>query len=323
MSVECFAQRLLNPFRGAMYTIKYGGAEAVTTDGLRWDIYVANDALLDNFFDTSRIQISDIRYGSWSAVRGLKRGPLYPSEDFRQMEEQGAVVYEHLLRIHRDIPFPFKDRFELWLLDTNGRPLALLHSAVAENDLALDLAPEWSTGFAARDRFVTPVAQELGLASRHLAASDYLARYINGRAGKEPCAQWFWRDKDGTGRGLEGIRLPPELEGRTVDREMFPALFLSEAGHDDAHRRLIEDFRDWQAVWLLVLPQITPALRRHLEQCVRRQSVLVESQYRLYPDIIDDSAIKAARVEAVLCRGEPGQIESEELAHSIDFGEDE
>ena len=61
MSVECFAQRLLNPFRGAMHTIKYGGAEAVTTDGVEWDIYVANDALLDDFFDTSRMQISDIR----------------------------------------------------------------------------------------------------------------------------------------------------------------------------------------------------------------------------------------------------------------------
>mgnify|MGYP001087937616 CR=1 FL=1 len=42
MVIECYAQRLLNPFRGAMLTIRYEAAEAVTLDGLRWDIYVAN-----------------------------------------------------------------------------------------------------------------------------------------------------------------------------------------------------------------------------------------------------------------------------------------
>ena len=33
MLIECFAQRLLNPFRGAMHTVKYDVAEAVTVDG--------------------------------------------------------------------------------------------------------------------------------------------------------------------------------------------------------------------------------------------------------------------------------------------------
>ena len=47
MQIECYAQRLLNPFRGVVHTIRYQSAEAVTTDGVEWDIYVANDALLD------------------------------------------------------------------------------------------------------------------------------------------------------------------------------------------------------------------------------------------------------------------------------------
>ena len=33
MSIECFVQRLLNPYRGVMHTIRYAAAEAVTLDG--------------------------------------------------------------------------------------------------------------------------------------------------------------------------------------------------------------------------------------------------------------------------------------------------
>ncbi len=38
MAVECYAQRLLNPYRGTMHVIKYEAAEAVTLDGVHWDI---------------------------------------------------------------------------------------------------------------------------------------------------------------------------------------------------------------------------------------------------------------------------------------------
>jgi hypothetical protein len=129
MQIECYAQRLLNPFRGAAHTIRYRSAEALTTDGVEWDIYVANDALLDGLGRAGkRAQISDIRYGHWSAETGLKRGPLFPSDDFRRLEDMGAVVYENLLTMHRAVPFAFLDQFELWLLDRRDRPLALLHA---------------------------------------------------------------------------------------------------------------------------------------------------------------------------------------------------
>jgi hypothetical protein len=117
MSIMCYAQRLLNPFRGAINCIRYQSAEAVTRDGLRWDIYVSNDRLLEGMDTDRRVQISDIRYGSWSLESGLKRGPLYPSDDFKYLEHLGANVYEHLLEVHDRILFAFQDRFEFWLLD--------------------------------------------------------------------------------------------------------------------------------------------------------------------------------------------------------------
>jgi len=127
MQIECYAQRLLNPFRGVVHVIRFQSAEAVTTDGVEWDIYVANDALLDGLGRAGRrAQISDIRYGHWSLEKGLKRGPLFPSDDFKRLEEMGAEAYRHLLKVHRDVPFAFRDAFELWLLDRDARPLARL-----------------------------------------------------------------------------------------------------------------------------------------------------------------------------------------------------
>lgn len=40
MPIRCYAQRLLNPFRGVKNVIEYQAAEAVTVDGLHRDIYV-------------------------------------------------------------------------------------------------------------------------------------------------------------------------------------------------------------------------------------------------------------------------------------------
>ena len=76
MTIEFFSQRLLNPFRGITCTIRYKSAEAVTTNGRHWDIYVRNELLLDDVDLEQRHKVltNDIRYGSWSAKQGLKRG---------------------------------------------------------------------------------------------------------------------------------------------------------------------------------------------------------------------------------------------------------
>jgi hypothetical protein len=306
MRVECFAQRLLNPFRGAMHTIRYQAAEAVTLDGVHWDIYVANDQLLAGLHGGRRAQISDIRYGSWSPEKGLKRGPLYPSDDFRRMEEMGAVVYEHLTQVHDQVPFPFKDRFELWLLDTNYQPLALLHSVVEERQADVDVSIEWSAGYLAREQFTSPATRRLADRMRPSeAASDYLTRYVNARAGDRPAAQWFRRAADGAGVGLRAIQLAGELVGRTLAAPAFPPLFLAGDEHDVAHRCLINDFHAWQAPWLLVLPALDRATRDALEKQARQRAFLVQTQYRLYPEFVDESAIQAALVEAMLRRSQP------------------
>lgn len=297
MHIDCYAQRLLNPFRGAMHTVKHAAAEAVTTDGVHWEIYVSNELLFD---DAERAQyhaqIDDIRFGSWSLAHGLRRGPRKSTDDFHCLEVLGAMVYEQLRHIHDRVPFAFSDDRELWLLDTAGQPLALLASALDETGLEPDAGIEWHAGYAAAERFASPAGGRLAGGN----AADYLTRYVNACAGRTPGAQWFRRHADGSGRALAGIDVPARLAGRTLPATAFPPLLLATAGHDDGHRELIEDFLAWQAVWLLTLPTLAPDTRRRLEREARRQAALVEHHFRLYPHTIDADAITAARVEAVL-----------------------
>ena len=302
MSVQCIAQRLLNPYRGVMHTIRYAAAEAVTLDGAHWDIYVSNDALLEGLTVNRWTQITDIRYGSWSLAQGLKRGPLYPSDDFMRMEEMGAMVYEYLTRMHQQVPFALQDPIELWLLDSAQQPLALLSSVLTESAIDLDEPIVWRAGYTAAEHFKSPTLAQMGITTEPPA--EYLTRYINGRAGAQPVAQWFRRYADGSGLGLSCIGADSTLEGRNLPAPAFPPLLLATTGHDAAHTDLIADFLVWQAPCLLSLPTLEHATRQQLEQQARQQALAVEKQYRLYPKIIDPSAIKAALVEAVLCRSQ-------------------
>lgn len=302
MTVQCYAQRLLNPFRGAMHIIRYASAEAVTTDGVHWDIYVSNDALLRDLPQDCRVQTSDIRYGSWSAAQGLKRGPINLYRDFLVMEEMGARVYEHLLQVHEQVPFPYADRFELWLLDRAGEPLALLASACTEQEATLEQTPHvWHAGFAARERFrSTALGAHHGRSDGQHNAADYLASYVNGRAGPLPVVQWFRREADGTGYGLGSSDPAIAAEGRTLAASEFPVFLLSERGHDAEHTRLIHDYHAWLAPWLLLLQGLDVDTRARLERQARAQAREVARQHRLYPMVVDQGQINAALVEAIL-----------------------
>lgn len=58
MDIERYAQRLLNPFRGAVHALRHASAEAVTADGVHWDIYVSNDELLHGIDQARHVTVS-------------------------------------------------------------------------------------------------------------------------------------------------------------------------------------------------------------------------------------------------------------------------
>jgi hypothetical protein len=307
MQIECYAQRLLNPFRGVVHTIRFQSAEAVTTDGIEWDIYVANEALLDGLGRAGkRAQISDIRYGHWSAEKGLKRGPLFPSDDFRRLEDMGAVVYEHLLKMHREVPFAFRDQFELWLLDRSEQPLALLHSVRTHSETDTRPPLDWRAGMVAQERF-----RSAAVAGSSDAAGTYLTHYINSLT--SGVAQWFCRADDGAGLGLHTMKGGDALRGRVLGADAFPPLFIATAGMDAAHARLVHDYHAWQAPWMLLLPHLDRATRRALEAFACQQAESIDKHCRLYPEVVDRPALLAARVEAALVRSQPQAQKQDEV----------
>jgi len=313
MKLECYAQRLLNPFRGVMNIIAYQGAEAVTTDGLHWDIYVRDTELVEDLANSNKIQTSDIRYGSWSAAQGLKRGALYPSDDFRILEHRGAVVYEQVLRRHRQVPFPLRDNLELWLLDSDHQPLALLDSAVREEDIELDCHIDWRAGQECRRTFCSAAMQALAQDDGAPAsAGEYLTRHINSLAGAAPRAQWFRRTPDNAGEGLPGINLAPQLCGRRVAAEAFPRFFVREHSHDNPHRQLIQDFIAWQAPCLLLLQDLSRSRRARFEQLARARALAVDKHFALYPELVDEDTLNVARVEAALRRDRPDNTQPDD-----------
>lgn len=312
MLFRSYAQRLLNPFRGVMNIIECQGAEAVTTDGRYWDIYVRDTSLVEDLANGNKVQTSDIRYGSWSRKDGLKRGAIYPSDDFKVLEHRGALVYEYLLKHHNDVPFPLEDSLELWLLDEDKLPLGLLDSVVREEDIELDGPIDWRVGRECRKHFHTPLIQDLmGTAKTEASAGKYLTRYINQRAGEPSQAQWFRRKQDRSGEGLPGINLDTELEGRRLPDTAFPAYFLREDDRSEPHRKLIQEFLAWQSPCLLLLQNLDASVRRRFEQLATSRALSVDQQYRLYPAILDEAAIQAARVEATLRRNDVKEDEEE------------
>lgn len=313
-TICCYAQRLLNPFRGVTNTVRYQSAEAVTMDGVHWDIYVANDALKQGLDSSHNIQISDIRYGSWSRQQGLKRGPIFPSDEFRRLEHMGAVVYEHLLQLDDSLPFGLRDDYEFWLLDERRKPLALLNSAVFEDDIEPDQLVDWRAGQLCYHSFRSDYfdnSSRLQQLAGSLSAGEYLTRYINSLAGERPSARWFYRNASGEGEAMYGNNVDAAFCERTLAAEEFPAYYVASA--DETHGALIADFNDWQAPWLLLLESLDVAERMRLEQQARKRALEVDKQYRLYPDVADDAAIRAARVEALIRRSQPAPVSQEDI----------
>lgn len=323
MVMHSFSQRQLNPYRGVVRVIRHGGAEAVTQDGWHWDLYVSNQALLDDMGEEAnahrhRVLVSDIRFGRWSPDQGLKRGPIYPSDDFRRMEQEGAALFAYLREVHEAPVFPFADIYELWLLDAQLRPLALLASVSDMSEMDLDLPLAWRVGDAARANFSCDGMEN---------PAETLAAQVRLLATLQPAAIWVQRETgvygNGDGSVLERIsadggkrkqlaNLPTRLPASA-----FPRYFLAETGHGESFAALARAYLDWQAPCLLMLPSLPREERCRLEMLARSQAAQVEKHHRLYPECVDAAQIQAARVEAMLCRAQPLHTEEYGFASMV------
>ncbi len=306
MPVNCYSQRILNPFRGVMNIISIGGADAVTIDGINWTLYIHDsfDCPTDDpeeFFET---EMPDIRLGDWSKEAGLRRSPLIASYHYAEIQAIGNALLDAVQQYSDLCPYPFEDKYELWLLDKNtGEPLALLDSVCNENEIQRPDSINWEAGLRCKQEFLKDNRAEKNTCDDHSrTAGDRLNQLINSRAGNKPSAQWFYRDSFSYGKGLSGINLKPAYISRELSARLFPKMLIQQQWQDKNNASLVDAFINWLSPYLLVLDFLRDAQREILEMSAKEHALQVEQMFPLYPKVINQQAINSARVEAIMRR---------------------
>lgn len=277
-----YGVRRLGPYLGVIQVIDVGDACAYSTNGHTWRIrqQTASGRFRWGVTQVSSSDISDVRIvNADRLVEALKNQP--------------------------PVPFPIRDRFELWLLHNKTRqPLALLRTRYKAVDMEPVTDPHWRPFLMTHTEFVSPTlaAQEKAQPCRGwpVPHRDQLESQVNLASRPMPAAQWFERHNDGSGTGRSGLRLKPDEAGRTLEAQAFPELLIGETWENALQRGLVADYHNWYAALLLAHQNLSTATRQRLERaaCERPQSLL--AVYPLIPEIIDREAVDVALVSAKL-----------------------
>lgn len=259
----CFAQRMLNPFHGAMHIVRLKWSEAVTTDGRNWTLYVRGEKFYDDLQENNKnhIIVPDIKYGQWSESAGLSRSPVRLTTYYDEIDFEGRLLLNAVKSSTGKLPFAYLDHHELWLLDeTTQRPLALIGSRCEHETEELPALIRWTAGQAA-----TAFYPEL----------DALQQQVTGLAGRQPEVQWFNRHDD-----------------------ILPATELAEDLLEHATDTLAQLY-DWQSPYQLLL-QHDMHHRMQLEKLAAGHATRLAEQLSLYPELVQPKLITTALVEARL-----------------------
>jgi hypothetical protein len=316
--IHTYSQRLVNPFRGILSVVETEDADAVSSDGVHWALFIHGETEDVRMSDGSLrdVVLPDIKFGDWSAKEGLKRSPVRNVADLDRLDAIGSHLLEAVKQAASQLPFPQRDQDEFWLLDTQHRPLALLHVAANEGERETPCNLTWHPGELAKAQFTSSSP----LLERHpgRSAGALVETLVNAAGGTHPRAQWFWRSSDGSGVGQDGVNIDTHIVGRTLAASEFPPLLLGTAWATPDEQALLDEFLAWQAPWLLQLQHLGHDLRAHLEQLAGQRAGEVAKCHRLYPEVIDADRITAARVEAKLRGAVENPLVAEQDAYAVD-----
>lgn len=302
----CFGLRRVNPFLGVVAVVKTPGARALSVDGLHWQLQVLAHpprGLWARGGEQDGLRY--FRFGLWSESEGMTRVPLNPILDAGRMVAESERLIEQVREATPALPFPLGPELELWLLDTEGLPLALLATALPQTDLGDVEVCEWAAGGRGEERpFVSRTLAAQGLADRDASGRRYhveaLEQLVGRRAGRPRRTQWFRLVGD-QAQGLDH-GAGPALRGRWLARDSLPPLTLSARWEPEEAQGLVDDYLAWLSPYLLTLPDLPDPLRSDLEAKAARHALLVDALWRLYPRILDPELVRRARVEARLRR---------------------
>lgn len=295
---HCYGRRRLNPYAGMIQVVDAGDARALSPNGRHWEIQVLA-ARPEHDWRSPNVGapvMQFFRFGVWAADSGLRQVPVSPILDLDALLQGSAALCRILPGCLQRLPFPAGDLVELWLLDRDRQPLVLLDS-VQNASHAIEAHPQpWSAAPLSEHGFISPQLLELGIPARDghnpRVHASRLERLVRTTAGSPPHRVWIQRSKDGSGSRPDGSQ-----QWQASD---FPPLGLREDWPDAADSALAHDYLNWCAPHLLTFSGLTETTRRRLERAACSRALLVESQHRLYPRILETELIEAARVEARL-----------------------
>lgn len=293
-----YAVRRVNPFEGVLQVVETNNARAYSANGHVWQIQVIAerpDHTWRSFGHVAPIR-QFFNFGLWDPEGGLQKVPANPVMDIGGMMTAADALIDALHEILDALPFGLIDDYECWATDYAGNPVALLATTEDPAMLRDRHVDRWQATRLADHSFVSPALDAAGVPSHGDLGprqhAEQLERQVR-QLGQHKT--WFQRLPDGQAR-----RIAPGGEPAAPTAQAFPPLGLKTDWRQAQERALAQDYIDWQAPRLLMLPGLDDAQRRALEQAACRRAVELAAVYRLLPRIIDQGAIEAARVEARL-----------------------
>lgn len=280
--IRSYCRRVLSPFIGVVQVAEMPEARALSLDGRNWEIQCAG--VSEAQFRTQnpgadpRLRFFLAATIENGVVTTSGRHPLVTSEPVR-----AAIARLHAALSAARLPFDAVEEDEYWLLDAaEGGALALLQSsAVPEERDRVPQEPSWVAMPAAQ--LAVPAAEVSD--GFYVPPVNYrLERAVEERAGSRPRAHWLERD----GTGGSSRSLPPCLL-----REDWPS---------EEQRDLCGRYIKRLAPRLLMLHGLPRDTRRRLEIAACDYVFDVDRFHAVYPEVVDEGLLKAARVEAMLRR---------------------
>lgn len=278
--IRMYSKRLLLPYVGIIQVAELGRARALSLDGENWSIRYA---LVENERPRDREERGDPRR-NYPLIATIERARLEPRavHPVLDPDEIRSVIRRLFEAVSAaSVPFPGADNYEYWLLDSgDDRPLALLHSTVDAEEMRQPPArPTWIAMPAAQLEVAAPEPRQ----NHYVPPVNYrLERLIEERAGARPRAAWFQR-----------------TDPLTDD---FPPCLIREDWDDEERQQLCDRYIARLAPRLLMLQGLPQPVRQRLEQAARNHVFDVERFHPLYPEVVDEGLMTAARVEATIRR---------------------
>ena len=282
--VQAYAVRRVNPFLGVLQVIETSGGRALSSNGVVWEIELRTERSgAWGSLNQGVKGAAYYRFGLWSVDDGLIHRPLAPHLDGGELTTQCNFLVKCIEARLQYIPFRLIDNRELWLFDRQDRqPIALLASLSPGSKTPSPEPKYWKSCLGAN-----------GIASQYrYPESRALESLIERTASSNICKYWVDRDQDGGGK--------VEHNGEVLRMNDFPPFLITEEWLNREDASLVNQYIAWIAPSLLTLQNLSCSERDRLESYLNVQAISVEYHWHLYPELVNEKKLKAARVQSRL-----------------------